>query len=290
MHTGYDKRPGVQTNGWIISGWPEILEFLAGEMHERPTLIIDCYSGVYYEELLSKLSGLQGYRLLDTRSILKSEQEIRHLTADTLTEDPLFGHITRLSFNDYIDKEKMLAAQQGIRTSKEKTIVFGYGASLITQEGLVVFADMPRWEIQQRMRLGKVDGLGVKNHDEPISIQYKRGYFNDWRILDGHKQTLFQRADFWLDTTDMTHPKLIDKDTFLNGLARVTASPFRVVPFFDPAPWGGQWMKETFDLDRRKINYGWCFDCVPEENSLVLKIDDTEFEMPANNLVYVKTR
>jgi len=290
MHSSYDKRPAVQIKGWIINGWPEILEFLASEMQERRTLIVDCYTGVYYEELTGKLSSLQGYRLLDTRRLLKSEQEIRQLTADTLTEDPLFGHITRLSFEDYFDKEKVLAAQQDIITSKEKTIVFGYGASLITQAGLVVFADMPRWEIQLRMRLGKVDGIGVSNHDEPISIQYKRGYFNDWKILDQHKQTLFHRADFWLDTTEMTHPKLINKETFLNGLAKVSASPFRVVPFFDPAPWGGQWMKEIFDLDRSKINYGWCFDCVPEENSLILKINDTAFEMPAINLVYFKTR
>jgi hypothetical protein len=45
---------------------------------------------------------------------------------------------------------------------------------------------------------------------------------------------------------------------------------FRVVPFFDPAPWGGQWMKETFDLDKEVPNYGWCFDCVPEEKSFRL--------------------
>ncbi|MDE8698263.1 hypothetical protein PZH42_30435, partial [Bacteroides cellulosilyticus] len=46
--------------------------------------------------------------------------------------------------------------------------------------------------------------------------------------------------------------------------------PFRVVPFFDPAPWGGQWMKEVCGLNPEKENYGWCFDCVPEENSLYL--------------------
>jgi hypothetical protein len=35
------------------------------------------------------------------------------------------------------------------------------------------------------------------------------------------------------------------------------------IPFFEPAPWGGQWMKEVCDLDRSAKNYGWGFDCVP---------------------------
>lgn len=49
-------------------------------------------------------------------------------------------------------------------------------------------------------------------------------------------------------------------------------------------------MKEVCDLDRSVSNFGWCFDCVPEENSLLLKINDIEFEMPSVNLVYTRSR
>ena len=58
---------------------------------------------------------------------------------------------------------------------------------------------------------------------------------------------------------------------FRNALKSVCNQPFRLVPYFDPGVWGGQWMKEVCDLDRERENFGWCFDCVPEENSLYLR-------------------
>jgi mannose-6-phosphate isomerase class I len=66
--------------------------------------------------------------------------------------------------------------------------------------------------------------------------------------------------------------------------------PFRVVPFFDPAPWGGQWMKRVCGLDASVKNYGWCFDCVPEENSLLLGFGPFRFEIPSINLVFDQPR
>ena len=48
-------------------------------------------------------------------------------------------------------------------------------------------------------------------------------------------------------------------------------------------------MKEVCDLDRSAINYAWCFDCVPEENSLLLRFGDIDVEIPAINLVFYQT-
>lgn len=70
-----------------------------------------------------------------------------------------------------------------------------------------------------------------------------------------------------------------------NALADAANQPFRVVPFFDPGPWGGQWMKEVCDLDREQSNFAWCFDCVPEENSLLLHFTNIDFEIPSIDLV-----
>jgi mannose-6-phosphate isomerase class I len=95
------------------------------------------------------------------------------------------------------------------------------------------------------------------------------------------------RIRYWIDTNKAGKPKMISNPTFIKGLRDTVSKPFRVVPFFDPAPWGGQWMKEVCDLDRSSINYGWCFDCVPEENSLYLKVCGTLFELPSQDLVYL---
>lgn len=45
-------------------------------------------------------------------------------------------------------------------------------------------------------------------------------------------------------------------------------------------------MKETCDLDRAIPNFGWCFDCVPEENSLLLGFGENRVELPSLNLVF----
>ncbi|MCU1513408.1 MAG: hypothetical protein JWO10_498, partial [Microbacteriaceae bacterium] len=52
----------------------------------------------------------------------------------------------------------------------------------------------------------------------------------------------------------------------------------------------GQWLKDRFELDRSVANYAWCFDCVPEENSLLLEADGLVVEVPAMDLVLTHPR
>lgn len=289
--SNYDKRPAVTIGkGFILEGWKSISSFVSGKVEHAKLLTVDCYTGVYYDLLKSKLQEINNARLIDTLEIFKSENEINALTEQFLTEDILFGFYSILSISDYFDEEKLRFARESIEQASGTVIVFGYGAQYVTTGDINIYADMPRWEIQQRMRRKEVNGLGVNNKEETFSLQYKRGLFNDWKVLDKHKKTIYDTVDFWLDTVKVDLPKLIDKETFFKGMDKAASSPFRLVPFFDPAPWGGQWMKEVCDLDRSVSNFGWCFDCVPEENSLLLKINDIEFEMPSVNLVYTRSR
>jgi len=45
-------------------------------------------------------------------------------------------------------------------------------------------------------------------------------------------------------------------------------------------------MKHVCDLEKDTCNYAWCFDCVPEENSLLFGFGDVRFELPAIDLVF----
>ncbi len=89
-----------------------------------------------------------------------------------------------------------------------------------------------------------------------------------------------------LDTNKEGNPKLIEAKVVLEGLETTVHQPFSVVPYFDAAPWGGQWMKEVCHLDPAAQNYGWCFNCVPEENSLLLKFGEDIIENPSINTVF----
>jgi mannose-6-phosphate isomerase class I len=83
---------------------------------------------------------------------------------------------------------------------------------------------------------------------------------------------------------------MIAGETLRASLKMAVARPFRVVPYFDPGPWGGHWMEEVCDLPKDRPNHAWCFDCVPEENSLLLAFGGTTVEIPAINLVFSHPR
>lgn len=287
--SNYNKYPSTKVDGKIWLGWNDILSGL----RESKILAVDFYVGVLEDEVIDQFKLLETSLIIETRNLLKSEEEIRRMTSRFMTDDVLFGYVTNTELMDYFDKDKLEMARKQIAEVPDKVIVVGTGAALVVnrlEEATLVYVDMARWEIQQRFRAHKVRALGVDNRDEAVSLQYKRGYFNDWRVCDKYKETLFEKIDYWLDTHQSTSPKMIDKETFFDGIERTVQAPFRVVPFFDPAPWGGQWMKEVCDLDANCENYGWCFDCVPEENSLFFNVNGNLFELPSVNLVLLKTR
>lgn len=289
--SNYDKFPATETSGRIWRGWEEI----GGEIARRATdkhvlLVLDTYHGVHDTELTEALTRLwPEAELIRTEELFYDEKQIRSMTEPYVTDDEIFGYLSPLGIADYFEPQRLHDARERIRLRIRPTIVYGCGAGYVAPNAdLTLYADMARWEIQQRFRAHSIHGLGVDNSAESPARQYKRGYFNDWPLLDNHKKSLYNRVDYWIDTHHPGRPLMIAAETFMQGIERTVQRPFRVVPFFDPAPWGGQWMKEVCDLDRERINFGWCFDCVPEENSLLLRIENELFEMPAQNLVYLR--
>lgn len=286
----YDKKPKIELEGFVLQGWDKIISFISAKNNNSTILIIDCYAGINENELKFNFEKIKHKLLVDTNKLFKTEKKLISLTDRFMTTDVLFGNFTHLSLIDYFDARKLMAIRDKIRKTKGTIIIMGVGASLVEKGNIHIFADMPRWEIQQRMRRKEVKAIGIDNREDAFSLQYKRGYFNDWKMMDKHKRNVYTKVDFWLDSTENNKPKLINRNTFFAGMEKAASSPFRVVPFFDPAPWGGKWMMEVCDLDRSKINFGWCFDCVPEENSLLLSVNNVEFEMPSVNLVYTKSK
>ena len=287
----YDRFPSTKITGTILQGWDAVHTLLVECFKVKKVVAVDFYAGVREEEVAGELELLPPTLFINTRNLMKPQDEIKAMTERFMTDDVLFGYVTNLTLNDYFDAEKLEQARKQVADATGRVIIVGSGAAMVAPaEATVVYVDMARWEIQQRFRVHEVKALGVDNREDAVSLQYKRGYFNDWRILDRYKESLFGRVDFWLDTHIANEPRLIDKETFFKGIEETVKTPFRVVPFFDPAPWGGQWMKEVCGLNPEKENYGWCFDCVPEENSLYFEVNGVRFELPSVDLVLLKSR
>lgn len=293
--SNYDKSPSTTVEGRLWKGWESVLGKLKEECQglelAKRVIVVECYHGVHLEELAQHLATLQPSLMIHSADFFKGVEEVEAMSYPYLTDDRLFGRRASFRYPDFMNEEKMQAYREKIKEAKGLVIVWGQGAAcLVPEPDLLVYADMARWEIQQRFRRQEIDGLGVRNRKEAPSLHYKRGYFIDWNVCDELKKRLLPIVDFWLDTHIAGTPKMITGETLRAGLEKTAHTPFRVVPFFDPAPWGGQWMKEVCGLDKNRANFGWCFDCVPEENSLYLKVEGELFEMASNNLVFYQTR
>ena len=291
--SNFDKFPKIPVQGYTcITGWSAIsqtiIDHLKSNNRHKSVVCVDTYQGVYTDEICNGLTlDIENTHVFQTVKAMRSEEEIGRLVASYVTEDPVFGFVCPLTLQEFFDEQKLAALQQEVNAVTEgNVLVVGVGAILIVQEpDLLIYADMPRWEIQLRFRDNQIANLGASNATALYSYQYKRAFYVDWRVLDGYKKLNMDRWDYVLDTTRVNEPKLITGAAFRAALETALHRPFRVVPFFDPGPWGGQWLKEVIDLDRSAVNYAWGFDCVPEENSLLFTFDGEAFELPAIDLV-----
>jgi mannose-6-phosphate isomerase class I len=295
----YDKFP------FLLSGpeeqctesWPLIAErirmFVAKASTGKQQICVECYPGAFVAEIEGGLRyPLVATLVIRTEMLFRSPEEIDALLAAYLTDDPVFGHMNTLDMESFFDASKLTEARAWVDAAKDTVLVVGPGASLVVpQPTVLVYADMARWELQLRQRRNEIANLGAENFTERAALKYKRAFFVDWRTADRLKRTLLDRIDFLLDTNKPGAPKLISGDAFRGALARAARQPFRVVPFFDPGPWGGHWMEREFDLPTEGVpNHAWCFDCVPEENSLFLGFGDARVELPSIDVVFAHPR
>ncbi|NEN07908.1 mannose-6-phosphate isomerase [Diaminobutyricibacter tongyongensis] len=299
MHTTYDKQPSVELppGSVVWSGaeaWSELDAAARAATTGRPAVIaIDTYPGVDLPALIAELrANLPGYDVIDVEeAAARPIEEIDALIGRNLTDDRVFGVMGHFTLDEFYDADRLAALAASVADTARPVILVGWGAALtpVTPDVLVL-ADLARWEIQLRQRRGATNWR-TDNAGEDNLRKYKRGFFVEWRVADLHKRDLFDRIDFLLDTnTSIRNAGLITGDAFRTALANAAAAPLRVVPFFDPGVWGGQWMKDRLDLDRSAANYAWCFDCVPEENSLLLEADGRVVEIPAMDLVLSQPR
>jgi hypothetical protein len=223
---------------------------------------------------------------------LLSEKEIAQLIARfTGGDDPIFGFMSNLTLSSFFEPHRLKEFQVQASSASSPLVLLGSGAFLAAPDGaLHVYADLPRWEIQQRQRRGQIANLGSSDSSVKASLQYKQAIFVDWPAADGMKRATMERWDYLLDTTAPREPRLVKGEAFRGALSHCGTRPFRTVPFFDPGPWGGQWMKHVCNLDESQANFAWCFDCVPEENSLRLRFGAIEIEVPAIDLVLAEPK
>lgn len=288
----YDREPVIDIRGWdnsAFSGWEAIRRELQSQLSGGRILVVELYPGTDKEEVTRELAALEPALLLDCGSCQLPQPQIDRLLENNLPEDRVFGVMFYGKLGDCFDPASMESMRQKIAQAQGPVILYGTGASLVTKGDALVYLDLPRWEIQLRYRRGMSNWL-FDNPNAPTLQKYKRGFFIEWRLADRHKSTLLESLDYLIETTVPGQPNMVTGDAFRDALNAAATQPFRLQPYFDPGVWGGQWMKETFDLPEGPPNYAWSFDGVPEENSLRLQFGQVTLEVPAMDLVLLCPR
>lgn len=275
-----------------LSGYQRIVAFLAQEITKRRKnnsnliVAIECYPGVDTEDLKQQLiENLPIDHLYFADSYAMAAHQLNEKIADVVTDDRVLGVMSHYQINDFYPDTEIIHDE--IKNNDGVTVVYGTGATVLVPEpNLLIYCDLARWEIQLRYRAGLSNWRQDNSAEDPLR-KFKRGYFFEWRMADRLKKQLLPQVDFLLDTNDKTTPKLITGTDLLSSLKTLNRQPYRTVPYFDASVWGGQWMKQHFNLPDNGQNYGWAFDGVPEENSLYFRYDDVRVEVPAMDLMLV---
>ena len=285
--TSYDKFPETRVTGHEGEAWEgvDVVADKLGELaRERDhTLVVECYPGVANEVFELVRGAFRPDTVILADDIFYDGDELTSRMQAHLTDDRVRGVMYYGRLEDFVDPAAFEAARAEVPPAG-RTLVFGVGAGLVTSGDTLVYCDLARWEIELRYRRG-MPNFRAHNEGEDALRKIKRGYFVEWRVADKRKMEVFDRVDYLLDSNVEGTPKLATGEAVRDGIRAVARRPFRLVPYFDPGVWGGQWMKEVCGLDPAADNYAWSFDGVPEENSLYLRISDVRIEIPAQDLV-----
>ena len=268
----YDIYPAyLLAEGKIQHGFHDLASHLVG--HHR--IVIDGYVGVLWDEFQAHLDeALKSHGVqadwFPMAQALRRVQEIEALIEPFLGgDDPLFGKRFTGTLTDFFDARSL--GPKPDDTESEMIIYYGTGAALVTEDAYLVYVDVPKNEIQYRARAGSIRNLGAAEAADPGRM-YKRFYFVDWVALNAHKAHLLLRIDLYVDQQDPHIPSMISGEALRETLADMSLNYFRVRPWFEPGPWGGQWMKERIpQLAQDVPNYAWSFEMIAPEQGILLE-------------------
>lgn len=248
---------------------------LAAWVIKQKNVVIDGYEGVLWNKVKSALQNQienAGFKVnfIETVDYLKEQAEIDELVQPFLGEaDAVWGTKCTLDLKDLYLSEGLIA--QSPDKKYDINIVLGTGATLANWDAPVIYIDLPKNELQFRMRAGSVTNLGSEQQIEPY-LMYKRFYFVDWVLCNKHKKEILNKIDVIADGQWNSDINWMLKADFIEGLNKLSRSVIRVRPWFEPGVWGGQWIKQHIPgVNPDVVNYAWSFELIVPENGLIFE-------------------
>ena len=275
----YDIYPSFEVDGTIYND----LSTLVDSIVASSTVLLDGYEGVlwgHFLPLIVKEVEKLGHKVhaVDVSTAMKSSEEIDCLIEPFMGEaDSIFGRMTDLKLIDFFDRTALAALMPD--EDAEVNIIYGCGAFLSSWEGLRVYLDLPKNELQFRMAAGSAFNIGSSSLLDARDY-YKRCYFIDWPILDEYKGKSIPVLDWIVDEQRVDEYTYMSGDTFRKGLSQMCRNSFRVRPWFAPGVWGGDYMRDHIQgLNRDVKNLAWSYELMALENGILFSHDHVLLEV-----------
>ncbi|MET1056302.1 MAG: class I mannose-6-phosphate isomerase [Pedobacter sp.] len=287
LKEGYNIYPSFSLGiNKIFTGYGSLTDWII----EQKTVVIEGYAGIFWdqvqEEISNRLAG-KGITVswIKTSDYLKPATVIGELVAPFLgTEESVWGTKCTLTLGDLYETEKLSSAVPDHNT--ELNIIIGPAAALGGWKAPLVYIDLPKNELQFRMRAGSINNLGAAVLTDHFKM-YKRFYFVDWVLLNNHKKVLLNDITVMADGQWPQQINWMYQKDLMEGLEKMSHSVIRVRPWFEPGAWGGQWIKERISkLNKDVVNYAWSFELIVPENGLVFESNGNLLEVSFDTLMF----
>ena len=283
----YDLYPSFDVGaGKIATGYEALADLLSGASR----VVLDGYGGVFWHEVRTGLEAVfaaRGIRSawVNVDDALLPADQLELLVAPFLGgDDPIFGTRFTGALANFFDPTKLKELQPD--SSAQASLIYGCGAALAGWAGTLVYLDVPKNEIQFRTRAGRVCNLG-SSVVRDAKTTYKRMYFVDWIALNQHKAQLLERIDAIVDAQRPSDPAVMRGADLRSALEIMTRNVFRARPWFEPGPWGGQWIKAHVpELPQDAPNYAWSFELITPENAIAFSSNLNLLEVSFDFLMY----
>jgi predicted NBD/HSP70 family sugar kinase/mannose-6-phosphate isomerase class I len=276
--------------GRIFKGYDSLAEWISTQR----TVLIDGYVGVDFDLIRETCAVYFESRNItcnwySTKQYIRPAKEIDDLVVPFLGKTgSVWGTKTSLALEDFYLVDQLRGLEPD--TAADVNIIIGIGAGLSTWNAPVVYIDLPKNEIQYRMRARSITNLGSGETYAPAEM-YKRFYFVDWVVLNRHRNNVKSRIALIADGQWKQEITWLLKPSLDHGLEKLGHDTIRVRPWFEAGAWGGQWLKNHVpQLNKEEVNYAWSFELIVPENGLVFESDDNLLEVSFDWLMEYNSR
>ena len=124
--SGFNNNPIIKItndNSSVFSGWNAILDELNRKISQsgrkKTVVIIETYQGAFEQLIADECAALKPHMTIFSSEAMKPESEILRMTYLDVTDDRIFGYMSRLNVVDFFDKKLLSRAELEASYQKE---------------------------------------------------------------------------------------------------------------------------------------------------------------------------